>query len=181
MNTQNQAYKVGDIVVHNNYGVGTIILIENKPLNGGNIECFKVETKNGSFWFPTAAADNPRIKHVASKDVLQKAKQILSTAPEALETAPEFWKERIEDIRAEGKFLEICTLLRDLTILKTIKKLNRTQEQALNSLEDRLTREWAGSLKMPTNSIRPKIQAYLEKSKSKYVNAPNPEDSTQNE
>ena len=58
--------------------------------------------------------------------------------------------------------LAISILVRDLAALKTKKKLNRIEDQALNNLENRLLREWAASLEVDAKSIRPKLRAYLQ-------------------
>jgi RNA polymerase-interacting CarD/CdnL/TRCF family regulator len=159
-------YSLGDRVVHRSYGVGKIDGIERKPLNGVEVECFKVQTKNGIFWFPTDSSDNPRIHPVASQELVQKVIEILRSAPQALENDQLQWKERIDDVQTDWDFLAISTLVRDLSALKTKKKLNRTQEQALKNLEGRLLREWATSLDVDIKSIRPRFKAYLKESKA---------------
>jgi RNA polymerase-interacting CarD/CdnL/TRCF family regulator len=155
-------YSLGDMVVHRDYGVGQIEDIECKPLNGASVECFKVLTKNGIYWFPTDSLDNPRIHAVASEELIQRAIKVLQSAPHGLENDPLEWKERIDGVQTSGDFLAISSLVRDLAALKTKKKLNRTQEQALSNLGDRLLREWAASLEVDAKSIRPMLQAYLQ-------------------
>ena len=163
-------YSLGDMVVHRYYGVGQIDGIENRPLNGVGVECFKVKTENGIYWFPTDSLDNPRVHPVASQELIQRAIKILHSAPNGLENDPLQWKERIDDVQSDGDFLAISSLIRDLAALKTKKKLNRTQDQALNNLEDRLLREWAASSEVDVKSIRPKLQAYLQESDTCFQN-----------
>jgi len=157
-------YSIGDMVVHHYYGVGQIDAIECKPLNGVEVECFKVKIENGAYWFPTGSLDNPHVHPVASQALIQRAIEILQSAPHGLDNDPIQWKERIDDVLTDGDFLAISSLIRDLTALNTKKKLNRTQDQALNSLKDRLLREWAASLEVDVKSIRPKLRAYLQES-----------------
>lgn len=157
-------YSLGDMVVHRNYGVGQIDGIECKPLNGIEVECFKVKTENGIYWFPTDSLDNPRVHPVASQELIQRAIEILRSAPLGLENDPLQWKERIDDVQTDGDILAISRLVRDLAALKTKKKLNQTQDHALNNLEDRLLREWAASLEVDAKSVRPMLQAYLQES-----------------
>ena len=164
-------YSIGDMVVHRFYGIGQIDDIEKKPLNGVQVECFKVKTENGAYWFPIDSEDNPRIHPVASQELIQKAIEILQSAPHNLDNDPIQWKERIDDVLTDGGFLAISSLVRDLTALNTKKKLNRTQDQALNSLKDRLLREWAASLEVDAKSIRPRLRAYLQESNTYFQNA----------
>jgi RNA polymerase-interacting CarD/CdnL/TRCF family regulator len=164
-------YSLGDRVIHHNYGVGRIDGIERKQLQGTKVECFKVKTKNGVYWFPTDSVDNPRIHPVASQELLQKAIEILRSAPHGFEDDPIEWKERIDEVKTDGDFLAVSSLVRDLAALKTKKKLTLTQTQALKILEDRLLREWAASLDVDAKSIRPRLRAYLRESNTSFQNA----------
>jgi RNA polymerase-interacting CarD/CdnL/TRCF family regulator len=108
---------------------------------------------------------------VASQELIQRAIEILRSAPQSLENDPLQWKERIDAVQTDGDFLAISSLVRDLTALKTKKKLNQTQDQALNNLEERLLREWAASLEVDAISIRPMLEAYLQESNT-YIQDP---------
>jgi RNA polymerase-interacting CarD/CdnL/TRCF family regulator len=157
-------YSLGDRIVHHNYGIGRIDSIERKPLNGIEVECFKVKTKDGVYWFPTDNLDNPRIHLLASQELVQRAIEILRSAPEDLESDYIHWKERIDDVNTDGNFLAISSLVRDLAALKTKKQLNLNQAQALKNMTDRLIREWAASLDVNAITILPKLNAYLRES-----------------
>ncbi|UCH60788.1 MAG: hypothetical protein JSV61_04730 [Anaerolineales bacterium] len=164
-------YSLGDRIIHHNYGVGQIAGIERKYLNGVEVECFKVETKNGVYWFPTDTVDNPRVNPVASQELVQKAIEILKSAPLDLENDPVKWKERIDEVKSGGDFLAVSSLVRDLAALKAIKKLNPNQAQALKNLKNRLLTEWAASLEVEAKSIRPRLRAYLRESHTHFQNA----------
>ena len=162
-------FSLGDRVVHHSYGVGQIDGIERKSLNGTKVECFKVKTKDGVYWFPKDGLDNPRIHPVASQELIQRAIEILRSAPDDLGNDPIQWKERIDVVKTDGDFLAISSLVRDLAALKTKKKLNQTQSQALKNLKDRLIREWAASLDVDVISIQPRLKAYLRESTATVV------------
>ena len=159
------------MIVHRSYGIGQIDEIEFKILNGTKVECFKVKTKNGDYWFPTDSPNNPRIHLVASQELINEAIEILQSTPHGLENDLLQWKERIDEVQSDGDFLAISKLVRDLSALKAKKKLNRTQDQALNNLEDRLINEWAAGLGVDVISIRPRLKAYLQEGKTQFQNA----------
>ena len=163
-------YSIGDIVVHRYYGIGKIESIDNKPFDGEKVDCFKVSTDNCVYWFPKENKDNPRVHPVASKAMIKEATEILQSAPQDIENDPIQWKERIDDVVADGSIVAISTLVRDLNALKMQKSLNRTQDQALNNLKNRLLREWAASMGVDSNSIRPTLQTYLNMSNSHVQN-----------
>jgi RNA polymerase-interacting CarD/CdnL/TRCF family regulator len=151
--------------VHRSYGIGKIDGIEFRPINGVEVECFKVKTKSAHFWFPTEGLDNRRIHPIASQDLVQKVIKILRSAPQVLEQDQFQWKERIDLVQSEGDILAISELVRDLVALKTTKKLNQAQSNALKTLENRLLIEWAASSGVDVGAIRPKYRAYLKESK----------------
>lgn len=164
-------YSLGDRIIHHYYGVGQIDGIERKHLNGVEVECFKVKTKNGVYWFPTNGVDNPRVSPVANEEIIESAIDILRSAPDGLENDPVQWKKRIEEVKSSRDFLAVCRLVRDLAALKTKNKLNLNQAKALKNMKDRLISEWAASLEVDTNSIRPRLRAYLRESNTLFQNA----------
>lgn len=161
MENNTPAYALGDKIVHRSYGVGEIAEIERVPFEGVEVECFRVRTENGSYWFPTASPENPRIHPLASQALIQEAIKILQSAPTGLDFDLNQWNERIEQVVRNGDFLAISGLVRDLSALKTRKKLSRSQEQALNNLEERLLVEFAASQGEEARSFRPKLRAYF--------------------
>jgi len=161
MEKSKQLYAIGDTVVHQFYGVGKIDAVESKLFDGVKIECYKVITKNSIYWFPKNGVENPRIHPVASQELIEEVVEILQQTPDDLENDPAQWQERIDGVMADGSFLAISKLVRDLSALKAINKLSRIQDQALNTLIDRLLREWAAGLAVDANSIRPRLRAYL--------------------
>ncbi len=164
-------YSLGDRIIHHYYGVGRIDGIEPKRLHGVEVECFKVKTENGVYWFPKNTVDNPRVNPVASQELVQSAIEILRSAPPGLEKDPVKWKERIDEVNTGGDFLAVSSLVRDLAALKTKKKLDLYQARALKNLEDRLIREWAASVEVDATSIRTRLNAYLRESKTHFQNA----------
>ena len=78
-------YSLGDMVVHRTYGVGKIDGIDHKPINEIDVECFKVKTENGHYWFPTEGLDNRRIHPIASQELIQMAIKIIRSAPQGLD------------------------------------------------------------------------------------------------
>ena len=166
MTKNSSIYSLGDKIVHRSYGVGEIDGIECKPIKGVEVECFKVKTQNGYYWFPTEGLDNPHIHPIASQELIEMAIKIIQSAPEDLKNDQLQWKERINSVQSDGDILAISELVRDLAALKTTKNLNQYQTQALKTLEERLLREWAASSGVGVGSIRPKFRAYLKKSKT---------------
>ena len=163
----NTTYSTGDWVVHLHYGVGQINRIEVKPILGEDTQCFKVKTKDSTYWFPTADTDNPRIRPVASQDVITKVIKNLKRKSTTLDTDRKHWKERIDEAQADGNLMSISNLVRDLSAQQVLRDLNDTEKKALEQFTERLLREWALIVKEDVEKIRPKFHAYIEMSTAK--------------
>ena len=160
-------FTTGDWVVHLYYGVGQIKAIEEKPIGGENQDCYKVKTKNSTFWFPTTDFDNPRIRPVVSDDLIRKVIYHLRRKAGELETDSKYWKKKIEVVKSNGDIISISKLVRDLSTIQVVRGLNESESKALEFFTDRLVREWASSTKEEVNKVRPVLQEHLQVSKAK--------------
>ena len=163
----NLPYSTGDWVVHSHYGVGQIKRIEVKPIHGENTNCFEVKTRDSTYWFPTKDIDNPRIRPLASQDIIEKVIKNLRRKATVIDTDRNLWRKRIEEVQAEGDLLSISNLVRDLSTQRVLRNLNQTEKEALKRFTDRLLREWASIEQEEVEKIRPKFQAYIQESTDK--------------
>jgi RNA polymerase-interacting CarD/CdnL/TRCF family regulator len=163
----NGLYSINDWVVHTYYGVGQIKQIETKPIDGEATRCFKVKTKDSTFWFPTTAEDNPRIRPVATKDIMHKVIKNLRRKSNKLEGDKSYWKKSIGEVQSSSDLLSISILIRDLEAQQVVRKLNQTEESALEHFKERLLREWASIVKEDVEKLRPLLHAYIQESQAK--------------
>lgn len=163
----NAPYSVYDWIVHSYYGVGQIRRIETKPLHGEDTKCFKVKTKNSIFWFPIDERDNPRIRPVASKDIIHKVVKNLRRKSSRLDTDRKLWKNRIDEAQSIGDLLSLSVIIRDLSAQQVLRKLNQTEEDALEFFKERLVREWASITQEEVEILRSSVHKYIKESQSK--------------
>jgi RNA polymerase-interacting CarD/CdnL/TRCF family regulator len=163
----NMPYSIDDWIVHTHYGVGQIKRIEVKPIHGEDTKCFKVKTKDSTYWFPTTDTDNPRIRPVASQDIIHKVVKNLRRKASKLDTDKKHWKKRIEEVQANGDLLSVSVLVRDLSAQQVLRKLNQTEENALEHFKERLLREWASIKQEKVEKLRSTLHAYIEESQAK--------------
>jgi len=135
-------------------------------MQGAEVECYKVKTDYGFYWFKLSDIDNPRIHPLASQELLKELVEILRSVPQGLNNDPHQWKERINEVHEGWDILDLGSLVRDLSALKTTKKLNQIQNKALNNSKDRLLQEWAAGLEIDVSLIRSKLNTYLRESKA---------------
>lgn len=155
-------YKVGDWIVHRRYGVGKITKLEKKPLGGDPIECYRVKTRNSTYWFPSDQDENPRIRPVARPSIIDDIIEILQKDPKTLETDNKIWKKRINKVQSNGELIAIAKFIRDLYAKQALKKLTQTEEAAMNRYMTRLLREWSAITGESIEEIEPEIEKYLQ-------------------
>jgi CarD family transcriptional regulator len=165
--TETHQYAVGNWVVHTHYGVGQIKKIEKKPIQGEIAECFKVKTKDCTFWFPKEPTENPRIRLVASQDIIDKVIKNLRRKPGNFEKDKKYWENQIKVTRSNGDLLSVSQLVRDLSAQHSHKRLNHTQEKALSEFKDRLLSEMVAITGSNIESIRKQLQEWLQESLAK--------------
>jgi len=160
-------YSVGDWVVHKLYGVGQIKDIEPRPIHGESLNCFKVKTKDSTFWFPDTEDENPRIRPVSSEEIVEKVIRNLRRKASHLDTDRKYWKEQIDEAQSGGDLISTSKVIRDLSAQQVIRKLNQSEERALDHFKERLLREWSAIMHLDLEKIRPMLQAYIRESKDK--------------
>jgi RNA polymerase-interacting CarD/CdnL/TRCF family regulator len=159
-------YTIGDWVVHHAYGVGQIKKIEVKPIHGEQVKCFRVNTKDSAFWFPKNRPDNPRIRPVVTPDIIERAIDELKKPDFDMDPDRKIWKKRIDETKASDDLIATSQIVRDLNILRTHRKLNQTEEKALNDFTDRLIDEWSTTMKSHTSVVRRELNEYIQASKA---------------
>ena len=163
-------FSIGEWIVHSQYGVGQIKKTELMPLHGEQTECFMVQVKDGAFWFPTNTTGNPRIRPVASQEIITKVIKNLRRKPGKLEKDKKYWSERIKDVPSHSDLLTVGQLIRDLSAQQSQKRLNDTQVRALSKFEERLLHEWSAITGTDIEKIRPKFYEYIQESRAKIMN-----------
>ena len=156
-------YEIGDWVVHNLYGVGQIIKIEDRPIHGEKTACFRVETKDAMFWFPKDQADNPRIRPIATPAIIKRAIKVLKKPGKDIEMDNNVWRARIEEAKTNDNLAEFSEMIRDLSILETERKLNQSESKALVYFSDRLVREWSIVLEINIETVKQELDAIIKK------------------
>lgn len=158
-------YARGDWVVHKHYGVGQIKGIEKKVLNGKKTTFYKVSTKNSTFWIPLDQVDCDRLRPLASINELNQAIRVLRNPPREMAPDHNDRKRRIKTIKSDGSLVSMARLIRDLWARRRMKKrLNATEERALDRLQDRLLTEWSVCKNIKFEEAQDRLRAMLERS-----------------
>jgi RNA polymerase-interacting CarD/CdnL/TRCF family regulator len=163
MNEIISPYSIGDRIVHSSYGIGQIKKIEEKRIHEELGLCFQVETKDGAhWWFPRNTAANPRIRPLSSKKLLHRSQIELQKPVNDLDPDKSIWRQRLAEVRVSNDLIAITQLVRDLTILRTQRRLNHAEGDALRHFKARLVSEWAAIMKIDIEIIQTEIEQSLE-------------------
>lgn len=163
----NAILSTGDWVVHSHYGVGQIINVEVKPIQDIATKCYKVKTEDSTYWFPASGTANPRVRPIATQEIIRKVIDNLRSKASHLDTDRVYWKEKIEQVQADNDLLSISLIIRDLSAQQVIRSLNQFERNALSSFKERLLMEWASIMHEGVERLRTRLLAYLKEGKAK--------------
>lgn len=163
MKVKNLEYARGDWIVHLYHGVGQIVGVEKKYLEGETVSYFKVKTKDCTFWVPVRQVDNVRIRRIASRQEIQEVLNILKRKPRQMSDDHTERKSRINRVREDGTLAAMARIVRDLTARQQQTRLNDSEERALNLFTDRLLTEWAACFGIKLEEARKRLFRILQK------------------
>jgi RNA polymerase-interacting CarD/CdnL/TRCF family regulator len=143
MEVKDRIYTKGDWVVHLYHGVGQIIGLEKKCLEGKTVSYYKVRTKDSTYWVPVEHVDNIRVRPLATKKEIREAIQILERDPHEMSDDHTERKSLINEVKEDGTFLSLARIVRDLAARQAHTRLNDSEERALHQFTDRLVAEWS--------------------------------------
>ena len=162
-------YSIGEWVVHSQYGVGQIKKTEVMPLHGEQTECFRVQVKDGAFWFPINTSENPRIRPVESQEIITKVIKNLRRKPGNLEKDKKYWTQRIKEIPLDSDLVTNSKIIRDLSAQKSLKRLSDSHISTLSKLSERLIHEWVAITGEDIDEVRSRFNQFIGESKAKMI------------
>ena len=157
---QELAYGVGDWLVHARYGVGQIEAVEEMFFAGEDQLCYRVKTKDSTFWAPVDQVDNKRIRPLADPERIEKALKVLERPSEPLSKD---YKERDKQIKArlDRTLRSKMRVIRDLTSYDKINGLSKSNRNTLDQIRQGVLEEWSVCMHIPLNDARQRLDQLL--------------------
>jgi CarD family transcriptional regulator len=148
MANEGVVYHVGDAIVHWNYGLGTIVAIEEKDIGGVTQKYYVVDVEHLQLWVPVEEGNTSSIRFPTEGFQFEALFDILRTPGEPLPDHQ--FKRRLElQERMKKKTLaDLCHLIRDLADRSRQHSLNQNDSAVLSRAEDHLLDEWARSMEV---------------------------------
>jgi RNA polymerase-interacting CarD/CdnL/TRCF family regulator len=135
-------FKVGDWIVHDNYGVGEVVDIVDKDLDGERDTYFKVSAVDIEYWLPSDKADADHIKRIRSQTEFDQALEILSEPPDLMAEPSHRNKRVITERWLDGSLSARAALIRDLNGRNHVKELSYDEKRTFEKAENFFVNEW---------------------------------------
>lgn len=162
MTQKKDQFSKGDWIVHLHYGVGQIKSIEKKQIGDEKLSYYRVITDDSTFWVPTVSPDEERVRSVASKYKMRKALAVFKESHIPLAEDHNERKRQINEAMTQIELETSAILIRDLTAHQTVKKLNPSEEKALEKFVNNFVLEWSISMEMDIEKANEKFQSITE-------------------
>jgi len=139
-------FHIGDKVIHSTYGMGEIVHIEEKLIHDYPTNCYVVRTNELTIWIPINDLHQNSLRTPTLPDEFKRLFTILTSPGEELPEDRVLRKDQLLANMKNGQLASICQVVRDLTHLKRVKKLNDMEKSILERAMSSLLTEWIYSL-----------------------------------
>ena len=159
--------KVGNYIVHSTHGVGKIVGITTKILQGEKRIFYKIETDTLTYWLPVVETESGRIRLVRSPDTFLNAVSVIRKKPIKMD---DFFRTRIKHIKEEIAKSSVsgnAILIRDLNARNVNKGLHLNENQILLKLKSQFINEWSVSAHIEKSEAEIMLETALQSSTEK--------------
>lgn len=159
------AFKIGERVVHPQYGVGHVAKLEDREFEPGVLRrYYEIAIPGSTLWVPT---DLPTfgLRKLTVRSEIERCRQILSARPSPV---GEDARQRQSELAArlkEGTIAAQCEVVRDLSAFGAHKPISGTIAAFLRVTQDVLCQEWAAVEGITLAEAVAEVSLLLEKSK----------------
>ena len=164
-----QAYKVGDSVIHWNYGSGKIVAVEDKGLPGKPRNCYVVEGSNMTIWVPVDENDSSCLHVPTSRADFKLLINVLRSQGEEIANNPYQRYDELKKRMQNASPTDICMLIRDLIYRShSRRKLSSNDNRTLHHAQSFLLDEWGRSLGTPREQARRELEGILKETPTRH-------------
>ena len=162
-------FRSGDHIVHSNYGVGSIVRLEDRQIAENQMRQYYVLAFGRmTVWSPVQAGGAAPLRLVTDAQDLDQYRALLKGRPTPLDSD---YKKRRLDLTAQlahGSFQVVCEVVRDLTALGWHKRMNDIDTSLLKKVRANLWDEWATSTGQSLPDAIGEVNALLQMGEQTY-------------
>ncbi len=155
-------FQIGDKLIHSTYGLGEVVLIEEKNIHGRATNCYVFRTHDLTIWIPIDDLHQNSLRKPTMPNEFTNLFSILTSPGEPLPEDRILRKDQLTEYLKNGQIKSICQVVRDLTHFKRRKKLNDQEKFILERATDSLLTEWIYALGVSRNQAEHAMLKLLE-------------------
>jgi CarD family transcriptional regulator len=158
-----RTFQVGDLAVYPAHGVGEIIAIESRVINGEkhNFYIMKVVENGMTIMIPTNNVESVGLRDVIPKKEIPKVYAVMQSKKEA-NTDNQTWNRRYREYMDKiktGSLYDVAEVFRDLFLLKLTKDLSFGERKLYDTAQILLVRELSTAKKIDEDAILTEIES----------------------
>jgi CarD family transcriptional regulator, regulator of rRNA transcription len=160
------SFKVGERVVHPQYGVGHVVKLDEREFEPGVMRrYYEISIPGGStVWVPVDLATSG-LRKLTARSEITHCRQILSSHPSPLTEDSRLRQSDLSTRLRQGTIAAHCEVVRDLTAHGAHKPISGTIAAFLQSTQNVLCQEWAIVEGITLAEAVAEVGVLLEKSK----------------
>ena len=161
-----RTFQVGDLAVYPAHGVGEIIAIESRVINGEkhNFYIMKVVENGMTIMIPTNNVESVGLRDVIPKKEIPKVYAVMQSKKEA-NTDNQTWNRRYREYMDKiktGSLFDVAEVFRDLFILKITKDLSFGERKLYDTAQVLLVKELSTAKKVDEKTVLKEIESLFD-------------------
>ena len=169
--SKKRRFKVGDLAVYPAHGVGEIMAIERRVVNGEKHDFYimKVIENGMTIMIPTNNVDSVGLRNVIHKKEVAKVYAVMQSKKESgadNQTWNRRYREYMDKIKT-GSLYDVAEVFRDLFLLKLTKDLSFGERKLYDTAQILLVKELSTAKKIDEESILTEIESLFVSQKAK--------------
>lgn len=168
-------FRSGDDVVHPNYGVGSVVRLEERRLAEEKLRRYYVVIfGRTTAWLPVKTAVASGLRPVTAPRDLDRYRRLLKGRPAELDHDYKKRRLGIHEQLMDGSFQIVCEIVRDLTALGWDRPLTGLDASLLSKVRATLCEEWAAATSQSLPEATYEVNTLLEAGEHAYKSSPVP-------
>jgi RNA polymerase-interacting CarD/CdnL/TRCF family regulator len=155
-------YHIGDTVIHQQFGLGKIIEMDEKVIHNRKTLCYVVRAPNHiTLWIPADEPEKSSIRRPTPEGRFEALFDILRSPGTPLPIDRYERKTLLTERLKAGDIASICTVIRDLAQHQRIKKLNDYDKNIYERAQSFLLAEWSYAFTIPHSQANTSLMQLL--------------------
>ena len=165
-----RTFQVGDLAVYPAHGVGEIIAIESRVINGEKHDFYimKVVENGMTIMIPTNNVESVGLRDVIPKKEIPKVYAVMQSKKEA-NTENQTWNRRYREYMDKiktGSLYDVAEVFRDLFLLKLTKDLSFGERKLYDTAQVLLVKELSTAKKADEEAVLNEIESLFDSQKA---------------